>query len=1336
MLFARHSTPKMKKLLSKIETKIDNTAKEPNSYVGKAFTVGRMTVTVEDVLAEGGFAVVFLVKGSNNKRFALKRMYVNNEHDLSIARREIQIASNLSGHKNIIGYVDSSITHTGNGVYEVLLLMPYCRFHVLQMMNSRLQAGFNETEVLQIFCDICEAVSRLHHCQTPIIHRDLKVENILKSEAGQYVLCDFGSATAKVLSVNAQGASAVEEEIQKYTTLSYRAPEMVDIYSGRQITTKADIWALGCLLYKLCFFSLPFGESTLAIQSGHFTIPDNSKYSRNMHCLIRYMLEPDPDKRPDIFQVSHVAFTMQGKECPVQNLHKVPLPVVDQLPQPLMESEAAKRAPVKSVVKQTVSAPVVVEGTSVTPRQRPKPLMSGGLPPPIGSSPTPKRPPPVSPPPPPSNPTIQLAIQPPGRTSQVTKNNSIDSSEALFPPSGYPDPFREEANLAVAGTAATITGESATAKPQSVSHCAIPPGAETPPSSPTLSTPKSSHRRNVSDTSAFNKVFATETSQFLAPYEASVKSRSGSSSPPESNVDGNSVSTDQSNRLLGVSASHNELAVGGGITSEGRSLSAAGPAGWNPFEEPPTTPFTPMTEDHLFGAEFDKIKRGSQSSISNVKSQESLVMQFSELTTTAADDPFISAPFSLPVSRQNSKSGKQFTKNNSLPSSGAVGGGGGNNGGGIDIGMVEYTKADDWRHYLSSNGFCIKKKETEDDCEGSVTEVPLIDGNGSPPFVKAPLEDRSKYEKLTYNVEDISSDESDLNNFGDGHKESLRHKKLSKCKKSMLKAAARHKPIRRRKSSKNKIDEVSGELSDDSIGSASDLRAREDEEEEEEDRRDRDETETINDSVQTCGSSAYHAETESMAREESFMKVPKIPEVPERDDLLFVGHSYGEKPLLADDELDTEEENPSSPPLLINMDDNVLSKDVFAMAPFQRPEHRRKHKKEHIVQPVQHSDSLLQMSTPSPPLLVAISPVLEGSLVDLSQENTKLEILTESVDATFTDFESEKQHPFQSSYHQQNEHIPEVKDLFGSSPFDRVPNSNPFSPSSSEIISTNDGFFHRTSIVIGSDKNSIPETSTSSSVYNFCVSPSNCNNVFILNSYSNLPSTQTNYENQDLFGSVPFTMLPQSQVTVDIQQLSNVEPSFFPRPTSLPVSSINTITMSTTIITSSSSTSAITTCVSKIQDSRQEISSTTQLTDTHSDCYVQPDCSSPEALILPTTESDDASSKPKKEHFKSHNLSDKNKYTLIDETRPTILSTKHKSSKTSGSKKIGKVSKKVGKISAAGFSNMSFEDFPSDPDDGQEQGSFVPFEVLRDEKSSTDSERKFGSLKRRSNPFS
>lgn len=44
--------------------------------------------------------------------------------------------------------------------------------------------------------------------------------------------------------------------------------------------------ALGCLLYRLCFFTLPFGESSLAIQSGKFTIPDDSVFHKYIHSLI------------------------------------------------------------------------------------------------------------------------------------------------------------------------------------------------------------------------------------------------------------------------------------------------------------------------------------------------------------------------------------------------------------------------------------------------------------------------------------------------------------------------------------------------------------------------------------------------------------------------------------------------------------------------------------------------------------------------------------------------------------------------------------------------------------------------------------------------------------------------------------------------------------------------------------------------------------------------------------------------------------------------------------------------------------------------------------------
>lgn len=68
------------------------------------------------------------------------------------------------------------------------------------------------------------------------------MENVLIGDNGNYVLCDFGSATGRVLNPACHGVAAVEEEIKRYTTLSYRSPEMVDMYCGKPITTKADIW--------------------------------------------------------------------------------------------------------------------------------------------------------------------------------------------------------------------------------------------------------------------------------------------------------------------------------------------------------------------------------------------------------------------------------------------------------------------------------------------------------------------------------------------------------------------------------------------------------------------------------------------------------------------------------------------------------------------------------------------------------------------------------------------------------------------------------------------------------------------------------------------------------------------------------------------------------------------------------------------------------------------------------------------------------------------------------------------------------------------------------------
>lgn len=600
---------------------------------------------------------------------------------------------------------------------------------MLAMMNARLSVGFIEEEVLQIFGDICEAVSRLHYCQTPIIHRDLKIENILQNDAGNFVLCDFGSATARVLNPNTHGITAVEEEIQKYTTLSYRAPEMVDLYAGLNITTKADIWALGCMLYKLLFFTLPFGESTLAIQCGTFSIPDNSKYSRGMHQLVKYMLEPDQEKRPSIFQVCEVTFRLMGKENPVNNLHvsedfllicvvflidiifclqKHPLPPFESLPVPPFESELKRSAAHTKAAASKMAIPVPEAGTSVAPRQRPKgsaqpshnlPLVAPPSPSPRNTVSSPSipsvpanaepavlpviepfptqfqanfpaviTPPSGVPPPIASNHTTilpQTTSAPMASVLERSQAPSLDSepmSTNLFPTS-FADPFVETATARVAAARtpsnpSSLSGSgnalftAALAAENSIAFVATPDGDTLSGGlGSTLDAPRGAvagHRRNMSDTSAFNKyvlldfnvfllfmssvcissrTFASETTQFLAPYEVSQQKQPNTVHTPSDTIDVTSPFCSE-NQLpisgfvapavapaaavrpsqLSASMSSSELANKHEEPTVRRGLGK-----WNPFEDP--TPFSQMTEDHIFDAEFDSIRqRGSQSS--------------------------------------------------------------------------------------------------------------------------------------------------------------------------------------------------------------------------------------------------------------------------------------------------------------------------------------------------------------------------------------------------------------------------------------------------------------------------------------------------------------------------------------------------------------------------------------------------------------------------------------------------------------------------------------------------------------------------------------------------
>jgi len=166
---------------------------------------------------------------------------------------------------------------------------------IIDMMNRRLRERLTEAEILHIFVDVCEGVAAMHNLRPPLLHRDLKVENILQASNNVFKLCDFGSATpvAPRPPSTAVEIRALEADLNRHTTLQYRAPEMVDPYLRRPVDEKSDVWALGVLLYKLCYYTTPFEEhGPLAILNVQYRIPPYPVYSSQMNTLIGVLFFP------------------------------------------------------------------------------------------------------------------------------------------------------------------------------------------------------------------------------------------------------------------------------------------------------------------------------------------------------------------------------------------------------------------------------------------------------------------------------------------------------------------------------------------------------------------------------------------------------------------------------------------------------------------------------------------------------------------------------------------------------------------------------------------------------------------------------------------------------------------------------------------------------------------------------------------------------------------------------------------------------------------------------------------------------------------------------------
>lgn len=164
--------------------------------------------------------------------------------------REAQLAASLD-HPNIVGIYDA-----GEADGTSYIVMQLVTGHSLHEQPPR-----DVAQIVTIARQICAALEHAH--ARGIVHRDLKPENILLTADGTAKLMDFGLARSAASRLSSEGALI--------GTVFYLAPEQA---LGETVDGRADLYALGVLLYELLTGRLPFtGDDPLAIVAQHLHAP-------------------------------------------------------------------------------------------------------------------------------------------------------------------------------------------------------------------------------------------------------------------------------------------------------------------------------------------------------------------------------------------------------------------------------------------------------------------------------------------------------------------------------------------------------------------------------------------------------------------------------------------------------------------------------------------------------------------------------------------------------------------------------------------------------------------------------------------------------------------------------------------------------------------------------------------------------------------------------------------------------------------------------------------------------------------------------------------------------
>jgi serine/threonine protein kinase len=216
------------------------------------------------LIGGGGMAHVYLARHRRSAGlFAIKVLAEHLCHDPRIVSRfeqEAQLAASLASHPNIVPIFDVG---EGEGLHYL----------VMQFITGEDMASFLRREgrlspfaAANVIAQAAEALSCAE--SKHIVHRDLKLANMLLDENGRVKLLDFG--ISKITDV-ADGLTRPGETLG---TPFYMSPEQI---RGESCDVRSDLYSLGVVFYELLSGRRPFeSDSAVAIQMAHLNTPPPS----------------------------------------------------------------------------------------------------------------------------------------------------------------------------------------------------------------------------------------------------------------------------------------------------------------------------------------------------------------------------------------------------------------------------------------------------------------------------------------------------------------------------------------------------------------------------------------------------------------------------------------------------------------------------------------------------------------------------------------------------------------------------------------------------------------------------------------------------------------------------------------------------------------------------------------------------------------------------------------------------------------------------------------------------------------------------------------------------